>query len=456
MDTALNPDRPDRLATDVAALWTTVQEQQQLLAAQSREIATLQRRRRWWSLPALPGLRVSALVAALLLTLQPGVLLAAAADTWTSVASMSTARDALAAATGADGTIYAIGGHNNGALPTVEAYTRDNASGNDTWAAVTSMGTARSGLAAATGADGRIYAIGGNNGGTLSTVEAYTPSTNTWATVTPAMPTPRTNLAAATGADGRIYAIGGDNTNSGGTLNTVEAYTPSTNTWATVASMNSPRQYPAAAMGADGRVYAIGGFNASGTFLNTVEAYTPLSAPTPGLGAVGQPGIAGYSSGASLLKSPVNAGVYGGSESGVGGWFHSTNGAPLHLDPGPTSGPPTAGTFQLGDLYLGSTGLLYLYNGTSWKTLGGGPTDARLTSVHAVAQGTSVRFSWRVADGEGIAGFAVYAQTHRLNRAMIAVHPARTYQYVGHWTGSGPYSLHVLLSTGRQLTVPMH
>lgn len=96
------------------------------------------------------------------------------------------------------------------------------------------------------------------------------------------------------------------------------------------------------------------------------------------------------------------------------------------------------------------------YIGSAWKSLGGGPTDARLTSVHAVTQGSSVRFSWRVADGKGIAGFAVYAQTQRLNWAIIAVHPARTYQYVGHWTGGGPYSLHVLLTTGRQLTVPMH
>jgi len=318
-------------------------------------IATLQRRRRRWSLPTLPGLRVvGALVAVLLLTLQPGVLLAAPADSWVTVAPMPTARFQLAAATGADGTIYAIGGYNQ-------------------------------------------------SGGNLNTVEAYTPSTSSWATVA-SMPTPRHGLAAATGADGNIYAIGGINTG----------------------------------------------------YLSTVETYTPAPASTTRLGAVGQPGIAGYSSSASLLKAPVNAGVYGGSESGVGGWFHSTNGAPLHLDPGATAGPPTTGTFQLGDLYLGSTGILYLYNGSTWKALGGGPTDARLTSVHAVAQGSRVRFSWRVADGKGIAGFAVYAQTHRLNRAMIAVHPARSYQYVGHWTGGGPYSLHVLLTTRRQLTVPVH
>ena len=37
------------------------------------------------------------------------------------------------------------------------------------------MLTARFALAAATGADGRIYAFGGYNSGDLATAEAYTP-----------------------------------------------------------------------------------------------------------------------------------------------------------------------------------------------------------------------------------------------------------------------------------------
>jgi len=37
------------------------------------------------------------------------------------------------------------------------------------------MPTGRLGLAAATGLDGRIYAIGGNDGSIISTVEAYSP-----------------------------------------------------------------------------------------------------------------------------------------------------------------------------------------------------------------------------------------------------------------------------------------
>ncbi|WP_420795846.1 Kelch repeat-containing protein [Ktedonobacter racemifer] len=40
---------------------------------------------------------------------------------------------------------------------------------------------ARTGLTAAVGPDGRIYAIGGRNAsGPLKTVEAYDPRTNTW------------------------------------------------------------------------------------------------------------------------------------------------------------------------------------------------------------------------------------------------------------------------------------
>jgi hypothetical protein len=55
-------------------------------------------------------------------------------------------------------------------------------------------------------------------------VEAYDPSTNKWTTIA-GMPTVRGQLAATTGRDGRIYAIGG-----GGTvpfLNTVEALSTS-------------------------------------------------------------------------------------------------------------------------------------------------------------------------------------------------------------------------------------
>ncbi len=180
----------------------------------------------------------------------------------------------LAAATGPDGRIYAIGGYYNGSyLTTVEAYTP----GSNTWTSVAPMPTARYGLAAATGPDGRIYAIGGDDSwlGITNTVYAYTPGSNTWTTVA-SMPTARYLLAATTGPDGLIYAIGGYDTSLGVT-NTVYAYTPGSDTWTTVASMPTSPYEQATTTGPDGLIYVIGGVDNSYNITNTVYAYTPGS-----------------------------------------------------------------------------------------------------------------------------------------------------------------------------------
>jgi N-acetylneuraminic acid mutarotase len=209
----------------------------------------------------------------------------------------------LGAATGADGRVYTIGGngpenerdpHNEHDLGVVEAYDPTS----NTWACSsddTSSGcathnlaplpTPRHGFVVVAGADGRLYVIGGADvSGTLQTVEAYDPSRNTWAcssddassgcathSLAP-LPTPRQRLAAALGDDGRLYVVGGYNP-SAGYLATVEAYAPATNTWSTLASLPTPRGFLAAARGGDGRIYAIGGYNGRQA-LSTVEAYT--------------------------------------------------------------------------------------------------------------------------------------------------------------------------------------
>lgn len=209
--------------------------------------------------------RIACLVAACT-SLVPGMS-AKAASGWTTVAPMPTARASLAAATGADGRIYAIGGSNGTHLTTVEAYT----TATDTWTSAASMPTGRNSLAVATATDGRVVAIGGWNGGVLNTVELYTPSSDSWTTGA-AMPTARDGLAAVTGPDGRIYAMGGHD-GFGDVLSTVEAYTPSTNSWATVASMPTPRADFAAALGPDNRIYVVGGVDSS-TDTSSVLAYT--------------------------------------------------------------------------------------------------------------------------------------------------------------------------------------
>jgi hypothetical protein len=203
--------------------------------------------------------------------------------TWAAAPDLPTARRNLAAATGLDGRIYALGGDvdstsSNGkafltAVSTVEAF--DPVS--NTWAAVASLPAARSALAAATVPGGHIYAIGGFDVAfnTVSTVEEYDPARNAW-TPAASMPTPREFLAAVTGRDGRIYAIGGLDA-AFNVVGTVEAYDPASNTWTTVAGLPTARYGLAAAVGPDGRIDAIGGFDAAGDAVNTVEAYDPAS-----------------------------------------------------------------------------------------------------------------------------------------------------------------------------------
>jgi hypothetical protein len=123
----------------------------------------------------------------------------------------------------------------------------------------------------------RLTAGGSNGTSAPNTVETYSSGTNSWATVA-SMPTVRDYLAAATGPDGRIYAIGGDTGTDGVSgdpivVNTVGAYTPAANRWATVAPMPIWRHEIADATGPDGRIYAIGGDIGGAIVLTTAEAY---------------------------------------------------------------------------------------------------------------------------------------------------------------------------------------
>jgi len=145
----------------------------------------------------------------------------------------------------------------------------------------------RARLAAVTGPDGRIYALGGYRGNRstksppLATVEAYSPATNTWQTLA-SMAKPRESFGAVVGVDGRIYVIGGL-TGSGVAypsrvaLASVEAYTPATNTWQTLSPMSAPRARLVAAAGPDVEMSAIGGQVSAYDLheLGLVEGYTP-------------------------------------------------------------------------------------------------------------------------------------------------------------------------------------
>jgi len=188
---------------------------------------------------------------------------------WTAAAPLPTARWAAAAVTDRDGRIYVLGGFatsdDRHALSSVEVYSPAT----DSWRAVAPMPTARGALAAVAGPDGRIYAIGGSNGSDVAAVEVYTPGTDTWVAATP-LPTARSGLGAGVGSDGRVHAVGGYTDHA---IATVEGYSPSTHRWTEETPLPAPL-FPAVASTPSGTVYVIGGGTDTGG-VNTVYAETP-------------------------------------------------------------------------------------------------------------------------------------------------------------------------------------
>jgi hypothetical protein len=194
------------------------------------------------------------------------------AGTWQTLAPVPIETGDNGAAVGSDGRIYVYGGSTCTAthdfdcayVTTVEAYTPTT----NTWATVAPLPNPRRGFVAATGADGRVYAIGGTNDqNILDTGDVYDPKTNRWSPIAP-MPHPNFRSAGAAGSDGRIYIFGG-------TDNVSQAYDPRTNTWQILAPMPSERYALTVALGSDGRLYAIGGTGSGQGAFIPVEAYDP-------------------------------------------------------------------------------------------------------------------------------------------------------------------------------------
>lgn len=190
---------------------------------------------------------------------------AAQGNTWTTKASMSTARYHHQAPA-VNGKIYVIGGYDGkSTYNSVEEY---NPKAN-TWTTKAPMVTARL-LHQAEVLDGKIYVIGGSgSGGDLNSLEEYNPMTDKWTTKS-SMTVARRQYQTAI-VDGKIYAIGGQNTS--GYLNSVEEYDPATNKWTIKASMPTARRCHEIVV-VDGKIYAMGGQDGSGS-LNSVEEYDP-------------------------------------------------------------------------------------------------------------------------------------------------------------------------------------
>ena len=191
------------------------------------------------------------------------------------------------------GKVYLFGGFvlpdsgPPGWVPINDAWEYDPAA--DRWRALAPLPTTR-GAAAAADAGGKFYVIGGaaqlppygnlpirpiQPHRSLDTVEEYDPSTNTWRPRAP-MPTARNHMGAGT-VSGKIYVIGGRLTGAfsiamPGNTDVVQEFDPAGNAWATRAPMPTARSGGGAAV-LDGRIYVGGGELQTYQFLAAFRAF---------------------------------------------------------------------------------------------------------------------------------------------------------------------------------------
>jgi len=122
----------------------------------------------------------------------------------------------------------------------------------DSWTTVAPLSGAREGLGAVGLPDGRIVAVGGHRGPSFfSLVEIYDPASGKWSVAT-AMPTPRAGQASALAQDGSVYVAGGFDGERN--LNSFVMYDPKSDIRSEGPPMPTARPAPLAAPSA----YAVG------------------------------------------------------------------------------------------------------------------------------------------------------------------------------------------------------
>jgi hypothetical protein len=219
----------------------------------------------------------------------------AATNTWSTAPPLPYALHHCALAS-VDGILYVIGGYYNIGWPwfgTNEVLAYDPVS--DEWSYKARMSVKR-GEHCAVAYEDKIYVIGGKDfsGYETPVVEVYDPSTDSWSQVSD-LPTVRHHHAIVV-VDSLIYVVGGREGYWGGpytSISAVEAYSPASDTWYTITDMPNPRGGLSAAA-IDGKLYTFGG-EIPGLFANTEEydpelntwrQLTPMLTPRHGTAAV--------------------------------------------------------------------------------------------------------------------------------------------------------------------------
>jgi hypothetical protein len=184
-------------------------------------------------------------------------------DGSSTLASMSVPRSYLGYAPDRSGNAYAIGGLDGSGNPlaSAEVYNQDTSA----WSAITSLPAARYNFPAVFDHTNYIYIFGGYtdtvSGVEISSVLRYSVRAKTWTTMA-AMPVATAGSAAALGADGNIYVVGG--LSGGVATDAVQVYNPAANSW--TLSTPLPEPLTGSVMGADslGRLIVMGGSDTNG------------------------------------------------------------------------------------------------------------------------------------------------------------------------------------------------
>jgi len=165
------------------------------------------------------------------------------------------------------------------------------------WLVLPPMPTARDVLAAAA-CGGRIYAIGGKDGGRASSaVECYDPQDMCWYRCPP-MSVARGGLGAA--ADHHtVFAVGGSDGRRA--LNVVERYDCRTNIWLRTSSLLTPRRGVAVTSNG-GCLYALGGTDGNQVLSSVEQLVVPQGAPTPSLEDEGDQTMASWTELPPMLR----------------------------------------------------------------------------------------------------------------------------------------------------------
>ncbi|MEK2687856.1 Kelch repeat-containing protein [Bdellovibrio sp. GT3] len=146
----------------------------------------------------------------------------------------------------------------------------------NSWSAGPSIAVPRAGHSSHLLPNGKVIIIGGAAHPTTSAptekTEIFDPATDQW-TYGPDMPTAVSEFPSVTLSDNTILILGGLTTAAVTSITTVQAYDPSTNSFSTKAPMALGRYQAAAAVLPSGNVLLTGGWASTGSMTATTEIY---------------------------------------------------------------------------------------------------------------------------------------------------------------------------------------